>query len=79
MVFIPYTHTIPTSEIKNIEDLGFTFEGSSTPPAQSINANFSNFDLVSILDTINTVLARTTGLKLYKKVFLEEGDSVGLR
>ncbi len=78
MGFTPYTHTISTSEIKSIEDLGFIFEGSSTPPAQFINNNFPNFDLLSVLDTINTVLSPTTGLKLYKKVFFEEGDSARL-
>lgn len=77
MVFTPYTHTIPTSEIKNIEDLGFTFEGSSTPPAPSINTNFPNFDLLSILDTINTDLARTTGSNFIRKYSLKREIRLG--
>jgi len=78
MVFTPYIHTVTDSEIKNIEALGFSFEGSSTPPAQFINTNFPNFDLLTVLSTINTSLAPTTELKISKKIFLEEGDSVKL-
>jgi hypothetical protein len=73
MTFTPYTHSVLASEIKDMEALGFSFQGSSNPADQFINTHFPNFDLPSVLKIIDAILSPLTIAAVYRQVLLTDG------
>lgn len=74
MIFTPYKHTTLASEIKELETLGFSFQGSSIYPEQFVNTHFPNFDLLLALKTLDAVLSPLTGAAVYRQVVLTDGS-----
>lgn len=72
MTFSSYKHTVSNTEIKAVMTLGFSVQNSSTSAEQFINTHFPNFDLFSLLETIDAVLVALTETAVSRELILTD-------